>query len=68
MVFDSERFENLRPYAGFDMDRYVRRTFCSWQDLGWQSLLVQRFEHVPVTEDMALPGTAALKGWARGAA
>jgi len=59
MVFDSERFD-LRPYAGFDMGRYVRRTFCSWQDVGWQSLLVQRFEHVPVAEDMALPGTADL--------
>jgi AraC family transcriptional regulator len=59
MVFDSARFD-LRPYAGFDMDRYVRRTFCSWQDLDWQSLLVQRFEHVPVAEDMALPGTADL--------
>jgi AraC family transcriptional regulator len=59
VVFDSVRFD-LRPYAGFDMDRYVRRTFCSWQDLGWQSLLVQRFEHVPVAEDMALPGAADL--------
>src|SRR3954453_23921980 len=59
MVFDSARFD-LRPYVGFDMDRYVRRTFCSWQDAGWQSLLVQRFEHVPVAEDMALPATADL--------
>nr|WP_223006894.1 AraC family transcriptional regulator [Streptomyces roseirectus] len=58
-MFDSARFD-LRPYTGFDMDRYVRRTFCSWQDVGWQSLLVQRFEHVPVAEDMALPGTADL--------
>ncbi|MFC9688272.1 hypothetical protein ACFTSF_06995 [Kribbella sp. NPDC056951] len=59
MVFDTARFD-LQPYVGFEMDRYVRRTFCSWEDLGWQSLMVQWFEHVPVVEDMALPGTADL--------
>ncbi|WP_157248300.1 helix-turn-helix domain-containing protein [Nonomuraea typhae] len=59
MVFDSVRLD-LQPYAGFDMDRYVRRTHCSWADLGWQSLLVQRFEHVPRVEDMALPAAADL--------
>ncbi|RDI68110.1 AraC family transcriptional regulator [Nocardia pseudobrasiliensis] len=42
------------------MDRFVRRTYCSWQDAGWQSLLVQRFEHPPVAEDMALPAAADL--------
>ncbi|MFC4909581.1 helix-turn-helix domain-containing protein [Actinomadura gamaensis] len=59
MVFPSALFD-LQPYAGFDMDRYVRRTYCSWENAGWRSLLVQRFEHVPVVEDMALPGTADL--------
>src|SRR5689334_5930139 len=59
MVFDSARFD-LRPYTGFAMDRYVRRTFCSWEQAGWRSLLVQRFEHVPVADDLALPGTADL--------
>ncbi|MFF8643993.1 helix-turn-helix domain-containing protein [Streptomyces sp. NPDC015345] len=59
MVFDSPRFD-LQPYAGFDMARYVRRTYCSWETAGWQSLLVQRFEHVPVAEDMELPGAADL--------
>ncbi|MFD9890452.1 helix-turn-helix domain-containing protein [Amycolatopsis sp. NPDC059027] len=59
MVFDSARFD-LQPYVGFDMDRYVRRTYCSWQDTGWQSLLVQRFEHVSVAEDMQLPAIADL--------
>jgi AraC family transcriptional regulator len=59
MVFDSARLD-LQPYAGFDMDRYVRRTYCSWEDAGWGSLLVQRFEHVPVAEDMALPAAADL--------
>lgn len=59
MVFDSERFD-LRPYTGFDMGRYVRRTYCSWEDSGWESLLVQRFEHVPVAEDLRLPAVADL--------
>lgn len=59
MVFDSTRLD-LQPYAGFDMERYVRRTYCSWEDAGWESLLVQRFEHVPVAEEMALPAAADL--------
>ncbi|ONF73127.1 AraC family transcriptional regulator [Amycolatopsis keratiniphila] len=59
MVFDSERFD-LQPYTGFDMSRYVRRTYCSWEDSGWESLLVQRFDHVPVAEDMRLPAVADL--------
>ncbi|MFD4631153.1 helix-turn-helix domain-containing protein [Streptomyces sp. NPDC058284] len=62
MAFASTRpaHFDLQPYAGFDMGRYVRRTYCSWETVGWQSLLVQRFEHVPVVEDMALPGVADL--------
>ncbi|MCR6484589.1 AraC family transcriptional regulator [Amycolatopsis sp. OK19-0408] len=59
MVFDSARFD-LQPFTGFETERFVRRTFCSWEHLGWRSLLVQRFEHVPVAEEMALPGTADL--------
>ncbi|RZQ63431.1 helix-turn-helix domain-containing protein [Amycolatopsis suaedae] len=59
MVFDSARFD-LQPYTGFDMARYVRRTYCSWESAGWQSLLVQRFDHVAVAEDMAMPGAADL--------
>ncbi|MEV7548515.1 AraC family transcriptional regulator [Amycolatopsis sp. NPDC089917] len=59
MVFDSERFD-LQPYTGFDMSRYVRRTYCSWEDSGWESLLVQRFDHVPAAEDMRLPAVADL--------
>ncbi|MFI6291392.1 helix-turn-helix domain-containing protein [Nonomuraea sp. NPDC050790] len=59
MVFDSAQLD-LRPYAGFDMARYVRRTHCSWENLGWRSLLVQRFEHVPLAEDMELPAAADL--------
>ncbi|GAA1024875.1 MULTISPECIES: AraC family transcriptional regulator [Amycolatopsis] len=59
MVFDSTRLD-LQPYAGFEMGRYVRRTYCSWEDSGWESLLVQRFEHVPVAEEMELPAAADL--------
>ncbi|WP_206505525.1 helix-turn-helix domain-containing protein [Streptomyces chrestomyceticus] len=59
MVFDSVHFD-LQPYAGFAMDSYVRRTYCSWEDTGWQSLLVQRFHHVPVVESMELPAAADL--------
>ncbi len=59
MVFDSARFD-LQPYAGVPWERYVRRTFCSWEHLNWRSLLVQRFEHVPVAEEVRLPGTADL--------
>ncbi|MBM7774397.1 AraC family transcriptional regulator [Actinokineospora baliensis] len=59
MVFDPVRFD-LQGFAGFEMERYVRRTFCSWEEVGWRSLMVQRFEHVPVVEGMVLPGTAAL--------
>ncbi len=59
MVFPTTRFD-LTPYVGFDMDRYVRRTYCSWEVAGWQSLLVQGFEHVAVVEEMELPGTADL--------
>ncbi|MFC0111507.1 helix-turn-helix domain-containing protein [Kibdelosporangium aridum] len=56
-MFDSPDFD-LEPYATVDADRYVRRTFCSWDGLGWRSLLVQRFEHVSQVEEMALPATA----------
>lgn len=59
MVFDSARFD-LQPYAGFDTARYVRRTYCSWEHAGWRSLLVQRFDHVPVVEDMVMPAAADL--------
>ncbi|MFB7501375.1 helix-turn-helix domain-containing protein [Streptomyces sp. NPDC056161] len=59
MVFDSVRFD-LQPYAGFDMARYVRRTYCSWEVSGWESLLVQRFEHVPAAEELKIPGAADL--------
>ncbi|MFG1798399.1 hypothetical protein [Nocardia sp. NPDC049149] len=59
MVFDSTRFD-LQPYAGLDLDRSVRLTYSSWEDAEWQSLLVQRFEHDPVVEELTLPAAADL--------
>ncbi|NUT93281.1 MAG: helix-turn-helix transcriptional regulator [Saccharothrix sp.] len=59
MVFESTRFD-FQPYVGLDVERFVRRTFSSWEHVGWRSLLVQRFEHVPVAEDLPMPGTADL--------
>jgi AraC family transcriptional regulator len=58
-VFDSADFD-IAPYAGVAMPTYVRRTFCSWDDAGWRSLLVQRFDHAPEVEQLALPGVADL--------
>jgi AraC family transcriptional regulator len=56
-VFASTDFD-LAPYAGFDMAAYVRRTYCSWDDAGWRSLLVQAFDHVPEAESLPLPAVA----------
>jgi AraC family transcriptional regulator len=61
-VFDSPDFD-LAPYAGSGADRRersVRRTFCSWEEAGWRSLLVQSFTHAPRAEELPLPGTADL--------
>ncbi|MDT0321752.1 AraC family transcriptional regulator [Streptomyces millisiae] len=58
-MFDSSDFD-LRPYAGFDMAGVVRRTYCSWSDAGWRSVLVQCFAHAPEAEALPLPGVADL--------
>ncbi|KOG91798.1 AraC family transcriptional regulator [Streptomyces varsoviensis] len=42
------------------MDAYVRRTYCSWQEAGWRSLLVQCFTHAREAESFPLPGVADL--------
>jgi AraC family transcriptional regulator len=54
VVFHAENF-GARPYAGFGMGRYVRRTRSSWENPGWRSLVVQRFVHVPTAENVQLP-------------
>lgn len=59
MVFDSPDFD-LAPYAGFDMPAYVQRTYCSWGDAGWRSLLVQCFDHAPEADHLQLPGVSDL--------
>ena len=58
-VFDAPDFD-LAPYATFDPSALVRRTFCSWGDAGWRSLLVQSFDHAPQAEHVPLPGVADL--------
>lgn len=59
MVFDSPDFD-LAPYAEWDTSALVRRTFCSWDDAGWRSLLVQCFDHAAEAEHIELPGVADL--------
>ncbi|MCQ6248021.1 AraC family transcriptional regulator [Streptomyces malaysiensis] len=51
---------DLEPYAGFDANPYVERTFSSWDRLGWRSLLLQRFQHTARAESVALPATEDL--------
>jgi AraC family transcriptional regulator len=58
-VFDSPDFD-LAPYAELDTSALVRRTFCSWDDAGWRSLLVQCFDHAPEADDVQLPGVSDL--------
>nr|WP_249466075.1 AraC family transcriptional regulator [Amycolatopsis thermalba] len=57
MMFDSPDFD-LAPYAGFGTSAPVRRTYCSWADAGWRSLLVQCFDHAPAVEQLRLPGVS----------
>lgn len=59
-MFDSPDFD-LAPYAAdFGASAPVRRSYCSWTDAGWRSLLVQCFEHVPEVEELPVPGVADL--------
>ncbi|WP_020673973.1 AraC family transcriptional regulator [Amycolatopsis nigrescens] len=58
-MFDSPDFD-LAPYAESGRPVSVRRTYCSWQDAGWRSLLVQCFDHAPEAEHLPLPGVADL--------
>ncbi|MBB5958579.1 AraC family transcriptional regulator [Saccharothrix tamanrassetensis] len=58
-MFDSPDFD-LAPYAEFDVPAHVRRTYCSWGDAGWRSLLVQCFDHVPEADHLQLPGVSDL--------
>jgi hypothetical protein len=35
-----------------DLSRFSSRTFCSWNDLGWRSVLLRRFENAPATDNV----------------
>ncbi|MGC7095055.1 helix-turn-helix domain-containing protein [Amycolatopsis lurida] len=58
-MFDSPDFD-LAPYAEVDRPAQVRRTYCSWNDAGWRSLLVQCFDHAPEAEPFPMPAVADL--------
>ncbi|MGW5648804.1 helix-turn-helix domain-containing protein [Saccharopolyspora sp. NPDC003752] len=58
-MFDSPDFD-LAPYAEFDTSELVRRTYCSWGDAGWRSLLVQCFDHAPEADHVPMPGVSDL--------
>ncbi|MER6144608.1 AraC family transcriptional regulator [Streptomyces sparsogenes] len=58
-MFDSPDFD-LAPYGDVDMTKYVRRSYCSWHDADWRSLLVQCFVHARQVEHLLLPGTRDL--------
>ncbi|MFF7244533.1 helix-turn-helix domain-containing protein [Embleya sp. NPDC008237] len=57
-MFDSSDFD-LTPYADSEVSA-VRRTYCSWGEAGWRSLLVQCFDHAPEVEHFRLPGVCDL--------
>jgi AraC family transcriptional regulator len=40
---------------GLDLSQYARRTFCSWTDTGWRSVLLQTQVAAPVVEELFLP-------------
>ncbi|MFG3257138.1 helix-turn-helix domain-containing protein [Streptomyces sp. NPDC048172] len=58
-MFDSPDFD-LAPYADVETTGLVRRTYCSWHDSGWRSLLVQCFGHAGEADSVPLPGVADL--------
>jgi AraC family transcriptional regulator len=58
-VFDSPDFD-LEPYAHSGTEDFVRRTYCSWDEAGWRSLLVQRFTHRRQVDHLPLPGVSDL--------
>lgn len=58
-MFDSPDLDSA-PYGDIDMAKYVRRSYCSWNDANWRSLLVQSYAHARQVEDLLLPGTSDL--------
>ncbi|WP_432945532.1 AraC family transcriptional regulator [Kribbella sp. CA-253562] len=47
----------MQGYEALDMDvsQYARRTFCSWTEPGWRSVLLQGHEDAPLAEEVCLP-------------
>ncbi|WP_306204628.1 helix-turn-helix domain-containing protein [Actinoplanes sp. RD1] len=58
----AERFDQ-EGYAGFDMEPHVVRRLSSWDDAGWRSLLVQRFDHRPADDVIDLPASRDHHFW-----
>ncbi|MEU9556417.1 helix-turn-helix transcriptional regulator [Streptomyces fumanus] len=58
-MFDSPDFD-LLPYADFDMESVARRTYCSWHQASWRSLLVQSFVHTREVDALPVPATSDL--------
>jgi AraC family transcriptional regulator len=58
-VFDSPDFD-LEPYAGLENTDFVRRSYCSWDEAGWRSLIVQCFAHARQVDGLRLPGVSDL--------
>ncbi len=57
-----ERFDQ-GGYAGFDTERHVSRRLSSWDEAGWRSLFVQRFDHRPATDVINLPASSDHHFW-----
>jgi AraC family transcriptional regulator len=55
MVRVGSRCFGVKYRAGDEVVAQVIQTLSSWDDAGWRSLTVQRFEHVPSTDLLRLP-------------
>jgi AraC family transcriptional regulator len=51
--------DETHPFQSLDLDQsaYADRTFCSWHEAGWRSVLLRRFDDHPVADDVYLPPT-----------
>ena len=54
---------DMAGYAGLDLDRFVTRSLCSWDDAGWRSLLVQGLEQVDHAAEFEMPPSQDLHMW-----
>ncbi|GAA4581529.1 AraC family transcriptional regulator [Planotetraspora phitsanulokensis] len=51
--------DDTNPFKSLDLDQsaFTERTFCSWYDTGWRSVLLRRYDDHLVAEDVYLPPT-----------